>query len=197
VQLDRAVMGFDLALVRCFRLGAGRVRRFFLRRDYPLASPLRPLVLPLSTCAGVRCTLLRPLHISIFACLRHLGSVNASAARRIAVQSLCAGRRTSLPAPHPLRSPESQSLNPKALPTTGTEFPLTEHANLQLALDAVLVDAELLGFATRPMGFGSSGLAEIVAGDGMTGPVSLGPVRYVDVEVGAGRAIQCVKSGLF
>lgn len=96
VQLDRAVMSFDLVLMRCFRLGVGRVRRFFLRRDDPLASPLRPLVLPLSTCAGIRCAFSRPLHISIFACLRHLGSVNASAARQAAVQSLRAGRRGEL-----------------------------------------------------------------------------------------------------
>jgi hypothetical protein len=96
VQLDCAVMSLDLALVRCFRLGVGRVRRFFLRRNYPLARPLRPLVLPLGTCPGVRYTLLRPLHTSIFACLRHLGAVNASAARRLAVQLLRAGRSGKL-----------------------------------------------------------------------------------------------------
>lgn len=87
--------------------------------------------------------------------------------------------------------------DPKALPTTGAEFALTEHANLQLALDAVLSDVELVGFTARHMGFGSIGLAEIVAGQGMTGPISLGPVRYVDVEVGDGRVIPCVESGLF
>lgn len=86
--------------------------------------------------------------------------------------------------------------DPKALPTTGAEFALAEHANLQLALDAVLPDAELVGFTTRHMGFGSIGLAEIVAGQAMTGPISPGPVRYVDVEVGDGRVIQCVESGL-
>ena len=88
-------------------------------------------------------------------------------------------------------------VDPKALPTTGAEFALTEHANLQLALDAVLPEAELVGFTTRHMGFGSIGLVEIVAGQGMTGPISPGPVRYVDVEVGDGRVIQCVESGLF
>ncbi|MGI8714473.1 MAG: AAA family ATPase [Solirubrobacteraceae bacterium] len=87
--------------------------------------------------------------------------------------------------------------DPKALPTTGAEFALTEHANLQLALDALLSDAELIGFTARHMAFGSIGLAEIVAGQAMAGPISLGPVRYVDVEVGDGRVIQCVESGLF
>jgi hypothetical protein len=60
----------------------------------------------------------------------------------------------------------------------------------------VLGDAELVGFTTRHMGFGSIGLAEIIAGQGMAGPISLGPVRYVDVEVGDGRVVQCVESAL-
>jgi hypothetical protein len=96
-----------------------------------------------------------------------------------------------------LRLRDHLGTDPKALPTTGAEFALTEHANLQLALDAVLSDAELIGFTARHMGFGSIGLTEIMAGQGMTGPISLGPVRYVDVEVGDGRVIQCVESGLF
>ncbi|MBV9425759.1 MAG: 26S protease regulatory subunit [Solirubrobacterales bacterium] len=96
-----------------------------------------------------------------------------------------------------VRVREYLGADPKALPTTGAEFPLTEHANLQLAIDAVLSDAEIVGFTTRHSGFGSVGLAEIVAGQGMTGPISLGPVQYTDVEVGDGRVIQCVASALF
>ncbi len=87
--------------------------------------------------------------------------------------------------------------DPKELPTTGAEFPMTEHANLQLAIDAVLGEAEIVGFTTRHMGFGSVGLAEIVAGQGMMGPISVGPVQYADVEVGDGRVIQCIVSALF
>jgi ATPase family associated with various cellular activities (AAA) len=87
--------------------------------------------------------------------------------------------------------------DPKELPTTRAEFPVTEHANLQLAIDAVLSDAEIVGFTTRHMGFGSVGLAELIAGQGMTGPISLGPVQYTDVEVGDGRVIQCIASALF
>jgi hypothetical protein len=87
--------------------------------------------------------------------------------------------------------------DPKELPTTGAEFSLAEQANLQLALDAVLGDAEILGFTTRHMGFGPIGLSEILAGHGMTGAISLGPVQYADVEVGDGRVIQCVASGVF
>jgi hypothetical protein len=96
-----------------------------------------------------------------------------------------------------LRLREHLGGDPKELPTTGAEFPITEHANLQLAIDAVLGDAEIVGFTTRHMGFGSVGLAELIAGQGMTGPISLGPVQYTDVEVGDGRVIQCIASALF
>ncbi len=96
-----------------------------------------------------------------------------------------------------VRVREHLGADPKELPTTAAEFPLAEQANLQLALDAVLDDAEILGFSTRHPGFGSIGLAEILAGQGMTGPISLGPVQYTDVEVGDGRVIQCVASAVF
>ncbi|MBV9918462.1 MAG: hypothetical protein JO153_18335 [Solirubrobacterales bacterium] len=88
VQFDRAIMGFDLALMRRFCLGVGRLRRFLLRREDPLASQLRPLVFPFSTCARFRRTLLRPFDTSIVAGLRHLGSANASATRPLAEQAL-------------------------------------------------------------------------------------------------------------
>ena len=88
-------------------------------------------------------------------------------------------------------------VDPKELPSTGSEVSLAEQANLQLALDVVLPDAEILGFTTRHAGFGSIGLSEILAGHGMTGPIRLGPVQYTDVEVGDGRVIQCVTSGVF
>jgi hypothetical protein len=96
-----------------------------------------------------------------------------------------------------VRLREHLGTDPNELPTTGAEFSLAEQANLQLALCAVLGDAEILGFTTRHMGFGSIGLSEILAGHGMTGPISLGPVQYADVEVGDGRVIQCVASGVF
>lgn len=96
-----------------------------------------------------------------------------------------------------VRLREHLGADPKELPTTGAEFPLTEHANLQLAIDAVLSDTEILGFSTRHPGFGSIGLAELLAGQGMTGPLSFGPVQYTDVEVGDGRVIQCIASALF
>jgi cell division protease FtsH len=121
------------------------------------------------------------------------GSFGAAFVEFMRVMSLVAEERESEVA---VRLREHLGTDPKGLPTTGAEFPLAEHPNLQLALDAVLGDAELVGFTTRLMGFGSIGLAEIVAGLGMAGPISFGPVRYVDVEVGDGRVVQCVESAL-
>jgi hypothetical protein len=86
--------------------------------------------------------------------------------------------------------------DPNELPTTSVEFAVTDQANLQLALDAVIPDAELVGFTTRHVGFGSIGLTEILAGETMAGPVSPGPIRYLDVEVGDGRMVQCIDSAL-
>ena len=96
-----------------------------------------------------------------------------------------------------VRLREHLRADPKELPTTGAGFSLAEQANLQLALDAVLGDAEIVGFTTRHFGFGSIGLTEILAGRAITGPISFGPVQYADVEVGDGRVIQCVASGVF
>ncbi len=77
------------------------------------------------------------------------------------------------------------------------EFPLTEQPNLQLALDAVLGDADVVGFTTCHAASGSVGLTEILAGAGMAGAISLGPVQDADAEVGDGRVIKWVENGVF
>jgi hypothetical protein len=86
--------------------------------------------------------------------------------------------------------------DPNELPTIGVEFPMTEQANVQLALDAVLGDAEIIGFTTRHGGFAAVGLTEILSGQGMMGPIMAGPVQHTDVEVGDGRVIGCVARGV-
>ena len=82
------------------------------------------------------------------------------------------------------------------LPTTSVEFSTTDRPNLQLALDAVLQDRELIGYATPHMGMAAMGISELLAAQSMTGPIRLGPVQYNDVEVGDGRVIRCVASGI-
>jgi hypothetical protein len=86
--------------------------------------------------------------------------------------------------------------DPDGLPVTTAEFPLTEHPNLQLALDAVLPDAEVIGFTSRHGGW-MVGAAELIAGHSMAGPLRPGAVQYADIEVGDGRVVRCVAAGLF
>jgi hypothetical protein len=87
-------------------------------------------------------------------------------------------------------------VDPKELPTTSVQFPSTDHANLQLALDAVLPDAEVLGYSAGPVGYMPVGLSELVAGRAMSGRIEPGPVQYADVEVGDGRVVRCVSAGV-
>jgi hypothetical protein len=87
--------------------------------------------------------------------------------------------------------------DPRELPTTGADLPATEQANLQLAIEAVLPGTEILGFTAHHHGFGSLGLAELLAGEATSGPISAGPVQRIDVEVGDGRVVACVAAGIF
>ena len=92
---------------------------------------------------------------------------------------------------------EHLGAEPSELPVTGVDFSSTEHANLQLALDAVLGDAELLGFSALQLPQQYAGLPAILSGDMPFGPTKPGPVQYTNVEVGDGRVIQCVANGIF
>jgi hypothetical protein len=64
-------------------------------------------------------------------------------------------------------------------------------------LDAVLGDAELLGYSALQMPYQYSGLPAILSPDGPFGRIETGPVQYTNVEVGDGRVIQCVANGIF
>jgi hypothetical protein len=92
---------------------------------------------------------------------------------------------------------EHLGAEPGALPTTAAEFASTDHPNLQLALDAVLPDAEVVGYTLRHAGFAPVTLGDVIAGRGMTGPIREGPVQQVAIEIGDGRVVQCVGAGLY
>ncbi|MBV9002062.1 MAG: 26S protease regulatory subunit [Solirubrobacterales bacterium] len=94
------------------------------------------------------------------------------------------------------RMREHLGANPKELPSTGADFSPTDHPNLQLALDAVLLDGRVIGISANP-GFMTLGLGALLSGHAMVGPVEPGPVQYSDVEVGGGRVVRCVSSGVF
>ncbi len=87
-------------------------------------------------------------------------------------------------------------VEPNELPVTVADFAVTDHANLQLALDAVLAGTEVIGYSALHMAFQAVGLS-IVAGVSAAGPIKPGPVQYANVEVGDGRVIQCVSAGLY
>jgi histone H3/H4 len=103
------------------------------------------------------------------------------------------------PADSPLadRLREHLGADPAALPSTVAELPTTDHPNLQLALEAVLPDAEVVGFRLPHAGFPPLSLADVVAGRGMTGPIRPGPVQELAIEVGDGRVIACVAGALY
>ena len=67
---------------------------------------------------------------------------------------------------------EHLGAEPGGLPSTVAEFDTTEHPNLQLALDAVLGDAEILGFTAAHRASGRSVWLRSSPGSGMTGPIS-------------------------
>jgi hypothetical protein len=59
-----------------------------------------------------------------------------------------AATRPQSPLAHRLR--EHLGADPSELPSTVAELATTDHPNLQLALDAVLPDAEIVGYRTQP-----------------------------------------------
>ena len=95
------------------------------------------------------------------------------------------------------RMREHLRANPKELPSTSAEFSPTDHPNLQLALDAVLPDTEVMGISAANPGFMMLGLSALLSGHAMVGLVEPGPVQYTDVEVGDGRVVRCVSTGVF
>jgi hypothetical protein len=92
---------------------------------------------------------------------------------------------------------EHLGVDPGQLPSTSAEFSPTDHPNLQLAIDAVLPDAEVLGFTAANPGFMMMGIGGLLSAHGMVGMVEPGPVKYSDVEVGDGRVVRCVTAGVF
>ena len=92
---------------------------------------------------------------------------------------------------------EHLGTDPHELPSTATSFPATEHPNVQLALDDVLEGADVVGYNARHLEMFGVSVSALLGGQGVAGPIALGPVQYVDVEVGDGRVVQCVSAGLF
>src|SRR3954447_25518141 len=96
-----------------------------------------------------------------------------------------------------MRLREHLGVEPRELATTAAEFVATEHPNLQLALDAVLPDAELIGYFSPNFGYSSVSIFDLLASKQTYGMVEPGPAQYTDVEVGDGRVVRCVTTGIY
>ena len=70
---------------------------------------------------------------------------------------------------------EHLGAEPGELPSTAADFSITEHPNLQLALEAVLPDAEVLGYVSPHQGFGTIGLNELLALEAAGLPIHFPP----------------------
>jgi len=92
---------------------------------------------------------------------------------------------------------EHLGVDPKELPVTAADFAPTDHPNLQLALDAVLPDADVVGYSARQAMIMGVSLNELLSGHGMAGAIRPGAVQYVDVDVGDGRVVQCITAGIY
>jgi ATPase family associated with various cellular activities (AAA) len=95
---------------------------------------------------------------------------------------------------------------PAAFPVIAENFEGAEHANLQKAIDAYLVErggkSELVGItADQPYAYAGIGLAQLImpargglwSGSGVT----QGPVQYVNIGLEEGQVLACVQCGLF
>jgi hypothetical protein len=85
------------------------------------------------------------------------------------------------------------------LPTLSESFAPSDHANVQVALDALLegVAFDLVGFVSEHPGFGGTNFAQLLTGGRFGSAPNQGPVEYVNLRVGDGEVIGCVQRGLY
>jgi hypothetical protein len=89
--------------------------------------------------------------------------------------------------------------DPVGLPTLTERFHVTEHANLQLAMDALLADAagwRLLGLPGELRHYGEFSLASILGGR-FRGPTEPCAPEFVNVPVDVDRTLRCLRLGLY
>ena len=96
--------------------------------------------------------------------------------------------------------------DPAKLPIVAQEFKLTEHPNLQVALDAYLAvegrSSTLVGFSSDRDRYGGLSLGDLLIppSSGLMGGEGMaveGPVKYVSVTIAEDRILTCVQNGLY
>jgi hypothetical protein len=106
--------------------------------------------------------------------------------------------------PFAVRIQQHLAADPDSLSIVGQDFESTDHANVQVALDAYLEadtrSAEVVGVTSPAAGYQALTLAVLLAPRGsglMAGPsVDVGPVQYVEVDLGAEGVLTCLESAL-
>ncbi len=97
-----------------------------------------------------------------------------------------------------VRVREHLGADPNEVASTDAELPITEHPNLQLALDAVLADAEVIGYSSNQnLHMAGGDLRMLMSGHRIFGEVAITPASRTDVAVGDGRVVRCVSSGIY
>jgi hypothetical protein len=97
---------------------------------------------------------------------------------------------------------EHLGLNPSSLAIVSHAFAASDHANVQLALDAWAAEpthvAESLGVVSDAFAYMGISLAAITSSGGSRhGPrATIGPVQYVNVDLGDDRVLACMQSGI-
>lgn len=84
---------------------------------------------------------------------------------------------------------------PEQMPVNSTNFGVAERPNLQLALDAVLADRETIGVFNPNRHHMGMGFSQVVFHSRGRFDAAQ-PVEYEDVELGDGRVIRCIVTGL-
>jgi ATPase family associated with various cellular activities (AAA) len=94
---------------------------------------------------------------------------------------------------------------PPTLPIVAESFEAYDHANLQMALEALLdqdgCSAQVIGVTDQNKRFMGMSLSQLVAPSGRglmgeAGPAE-GPVEYTNIELDQGRVVTCTQSGLY
>jgi len=91
---------------------------------------------------------------------------------------------------------EHLGVEPSGVPVTAATFGVAERPNLQLALDAVVLEREAFGLANPHVMMDGVGFAQLLSRPGRGFPSGEAPVEYADVEVGDGRVVRCIASAL-
>jgi hypothetical protein len=87
--------------------------------------------------------------------------------------------------------------DPGELPVVTRSLEAWDRPNLQMALDAWLIDREVEVVGLAVMEGYRAGLAELIRGGDWASSVELGGVEHVTIPLGEKESVSCVQSGLW